>query len=213
MIQFADHATRTRRDHAKYLALIDAIALLHQYQRPVKTAEIRGGEIRYVEVTRADIELADKLSAGLLARALDELPPQTRRLLTELSSLVQCESEKQGMSVADYRFSRRLVRERLGWGETQLRVHLSRLVQMEYVLVHRGSRGRSFVYELCYALDQSEDNGTTKLRGVVAGTSRGAPREVFNSDDKHLSNFAGYAAGHVSGEADSEPSYPQIAAH
>ena len=32
-LSFSDGATRTRRDHAKYLALIDAIALLHQHQR------------------------------------------------------------------------------------------------------------------------------------------------------------------------------------
>ena len=33
--------TRTRRDHMKYLTLIRAIALLHQYQRPVQTGADR----------------------------------------------------------------------------------------------------------------------------------------------------------------------------
>ena len=33
--------TRTRRDHMKYLTLIQAIALLHQYQRPVQSATTR----------------------------------------------------------------------------------------------------------------------------------------------------------------------------
>jgi hypothetical protein len=37
-LTFLDDRTRTRRDHMKYLGLIRAIALLHQYQRPVKTA-------------------------------------------------------------------------------------------------------------------------------------------------------------------------------
>ena len=36
-LTFLSDKTRTRRDHEKYLTLIDAIALLHQYQRPVKT--------------------------------------------------------------------------------------------------------------------------------------------------------------------------------
>ncbi len=35
-LTFLDAQTRTRRDHEKYLALIDAIALLHQHQREVK---------------------------------------------------------------------------------------------------------------------------------------------------------------------------------
>ena len=37
-LTFPDEKTRARRDFPKYLTLIDAIALLHQYQRPVKTA-------------------------------------------------------------------------------------------------------------------------------------------------------------------------------
>ena len=37
-LTFLDDKTRTRRDHLKYLTLIRAVALLHQYQRPVKTA-------------------------------------------------------------------------------------------------------------------------------------------------------------------------------
>jgi hypothetical protein len=189
-LSFADHAPRTRRDHAKYLALIDAIALVHQHQRPVKTAQIGGGELRYIEVTRDDLQLADKLAAEVLSRGLDELPPQTRSLLQELHGLVQAESARQGVSPEDYRFSRRFLRERLGWGETQLRAHLWRLQQMEYVLVHGGSRGRSFVYELCYAPDAT----TTELRGVFAGSSRALGREVSGSDDEDLSDFAGCAA-------------------
>ena len=36
-LTFLDDRTRTRRDHMKYLGLIRTIALLHQYQRPIKT--------------------------------------------------------------------------------------------------------------------------------------------------------------------------------
>ena len=36
-LTFLDTATRTRRDHEKYLTLIASIALLHQYQRPLLT--------------------------------------------------------------------------------------------------------------------------------------------------------------------------------
>ena len=52
-LTFLDDRTRTRRDHEKYLTLIDAIALLHQHQREVKTlaprrpgAAIRRGDPR-----------------------------------------------------------------------------------------------------------------------------------------------------------------------
>ena len=80
-LTFLDSQTRTRRDHTKYLTLIRAIALLHQHQRPVKTATHRGRTISYIEVTRSDIETANRLAHEVLGRSLDELPPQTRRLL------------------------------------------------------------------------------------------------------------------------------------
>ena len=49
-LTFLDGQTRTRRDHMKYLTLIRAIALLHQYQRPRKTATHRGQALEYIEV-------------------------------------------------------------------------------------------------------------------------------------------------------------------
>jgi hypothetical protein len=150
-LTFLDHQTRTRRDHMKYLTLIRAVALLHQYQRPVKTAEHRGRSIRYIEVTRQDIAVANRLAHEVLGRSLDELPPQTRRLLGLIDAMVASECGRLGVDRSDFRFSRRQVRECTGWGDTQLRVHLGRLIEMEYVLAHRGRQGQSYAYELCFS--------------------------------------------------------------
>jgi len=87
-LTFLDSQTRTRRDHVKYLTLIRAIALLHQYQRPVKTATRNGRTVEYVEVTLDDIATANRLAHEVLGRSLDELPPQTRRLLLLIDDMV-----------------------------------------------------------------------------------------------------------------------------
>jgi hypothetical protein len=157
-LTFLDDRTRTRRDHEKYLTLIDTIALLHQYQREVKQTGVRSREsgessvLEYLEVTPEDIAQANRLAHDMLGRSLDELPPQTRRLLRSVCAWVdtRTQAQAQAMRRADFRFSRREVRDATGWGDTQLRLHLDRLVQLEYLLVHRGSRGQSFVYELLY---------------------------------------------------------------
>jgi len=150
-LTFIDGQTRTRRDHTKYLALIHSIALLHQWQRPPKTVEHRGKTIEYIEATLDDIAMANRLTAEVLGRSLDELPPQTRRLLLMVDTMVTAECEQQRIERSEYRFSRRDVRGFTGWGDTQLRVHLSRLEELEYLLAHRGGRGQSFVYELVFA--------------------------------------------------------------
>jgi hypothetical protein len=149
-LTFLDDKTRTRRDHVKYLTLIRTIALLHQYQRPVKTVPHGDRQIEYIEVTLDDIAEANRLACEALGRNVDELPSQTRRLLGLVDDLVTDACERQGIERADYRFSRREVREITGWGHTQLKIHLKRLEELEYLLVHRGGRGQSFVYELLY---------------------------------------------------------------
>ena len=51
---------------------------------------------------------------------------------------------------ADYRFSRRDVRQETGWSDAQLKRHLHKLEELEYLIVHRGGRGQSFVYGLFF---------------------------------------------------------------
>ena len=149
-LTFRSESTRTRRDHAKYLTLIDAIALLHQYQRPVRTANVGGAVIEYIEATRDDIALANRLASEVLGRSLDELPPQTRRVLAQIAALVETTMGGRSMARASVRFTRRELRAVVGMTDTALRIHLERLIALEYVLVHRGQRGQSFVYELLF---------------------------------------------------------------
>ena len=149
-LTFLDDKTRTRRDHMKYLTLIQSIALLHQHQRPVREVQHRGNSVRYIEVEAADIQLANRLAHEVLGRTLDELPPQTRRLLQTLHIWAAGECEQLMIKRHDLRFGRRQVRALTGWGDTQLKVHLSRLAELEYLLVHRVRAGQGFEYELLY---------------------------------------------------------------
>jgi DNA primase catalytic core len=164
-LTFLDSQTRTRRDHEKYLTLIDAIALLHQYQRKTKSITVNDKVIDYIEVTLSDIEIANKLAHEVLGRTLDELPPQTRKLLTQIKTFITDVCKKQSIEQSDYRFSRKQFRRYAGASDTQLRLHLSRLVEMEYLLVHQGGRGQSFVYELLY--DDEGKDGSAFLMGLI----------------------------------------------
>jgi hypothetical protein len=164
-LTFQDVKLRTRRDHAKYLALIRSITLLHQYQRPLKHVERQGKPIPYIEVTLEDLEVANRLAGEVLGRSLDELAPQTRRLLLQIDQVVTDRCRKLAIEREDFRFSRREIREATAWGHSQLGVHLERLVQLEYLVVHRGGRGLSFVYELSY--DGAGKDGSRFLPGLI----------------------------------------------
>lgn len=167
-LTFPDQTTRLRRDHEKYLTLIDTIAFLHQHQRPIKTAHHSGTEtpreIEYIEVTLADIALANRIAHDVLGRSLDELPPQTRRLLKLIDGFVAAECARQQVRRADYRFSRRSLREAINWGDTQLKIHLARLTELEYLVAHRSKTG-GFDYELVY--DAADDGHTLRFPGLI----------------------------------------------
>jgi DNA primase len=164
-LRFRDDRTRTRRDHRKYLTLIRTVALLHQHQRPIRSYEHLGERLPYIDVTLADIAIANALAHSVLGRSLDELPPHSRRLLGLLDDMVAAASTKAGVPRSAYRFTRREVRAATGWTNNQVRDHLGKLVEMEYVLVHRGIQGQSFVYELLY--DGEGTDGTTFCLGLI----------------------------------------------
>jgi DNA primase len=188
-LSFVNHATRTRRDHMKYLMLIRTIALLHQHQRPIKTAALptaRGECARYIEVTEADIAIADKLMAPVLGRSLDELPPVTRRLLEQLSTWVTARAAEHGVEARDYRFSRREVREAFQWSQTQLVVHLGRLEAHEHVVTARvtGPSGQRVLYSLC-----------TVAPGALPAVTSAAASAATHGYDGEVSGQSGKVSG------------------
>ena len=70
-LSFRTDELAARRDHAKYLALIAASALLHQHQRKRLN--------RTVAAALEDLELANRLASERLASGADTLLPQTQR--------------------------------------------------------------------------------------------------------------------------------------
>ncbi|ENA6191535.1 toprim domain-containing protein [Salmonella enterica subsp. enterica] len=149
-LTFMSDKTRTRRDHMKYLTLIQSVALLHQYQREIKRVEHRGQVVEYIEVTREDIRLANQLAHEILGRTLDEMPPQTRKLLLLIQTMVNEAAAARSCKPGEVRFTRREIREATQWSDNQLKVHCLRLAEMEYLLVHGGSRGHLLQYELLW---------------------------------------------------------------
>jgi DNA primase len=162
-LTFLSDRTRTRRDHIKYLTLIRTMALLHQHQRPIQTLP-NGTE--YIEATREDIAAANRIAHEVLGRSLDELPPQTRKLLGLLQTMVQQKARDLKMEPGDFRFSRRQVRDWIGWGNTQLKIHLGRLEDFEYLAIHRSPHQvQGYFYELLY--DGKGGDGGRFLPGLI----------------------------------------------
>jgi hypothetical protein len=194
---FPDHMTRTRRDHAKLLTLIDSIALLHQHQREIKR-DARGGDtLEYIEATAEDVGLARQLMRQVIMPSLDELPPHTRRLLGVIEQMVKEECERLEIESSEYRFTRRSVRQYSRWGDTQLRVHLRRLEEMEYLRVRYGGPGQTFVYQLHSEEEETNRNhvGSRGVRGDRAGVGESELSPAMTRVQTPTARFAGSILG------------------
>ena len=201
---FPDAMTRTRRDHMKFLTLIQAVTLLHQHQRGIKTSDEDGQRLEYIEATEDDVKLAWELASQVLMRSLDDVPPQTRRLLLMIDKMVTRECQRLQIERLDYRFTRATVRQHTGWSDSQLKTHLHRLEDLEYLALHRGAPGQSFVYALNFEMDA---NGRPVLPGLSYGAKRSGFEEgVSGSEGQRSGSSLGRVWGMSGGGADSESS-------
>jgi hypothetical protein len=140
VIPFADRLTfpsswmRTRRDHARFLNLIEVSAFLHQHQR-----ERRNGAV-LADVD--DYAAAYALASQVLAETLSDVKKPLREAYERIRALC---------GEGDGTISRREIREALAVPDSTVRRWLSDLVELEYLAqidTSKGGAGRSARYRL-----------------------------------------------------------------
>ena len=171
------HGLKMRREQKKYLTLLKAMALLHQHQRPVKSAEQDGVAIEYVEVTRADLDQVDRVAKGALTRGLDELSPAGRLLYRSMKALLAAKREAvtsnlpPGMMPPEATVCRKEIRQAMGWTDWQLRIHLRELQDLEYVTLLCSGTGRRAQFALLDDEEEEEPAPVTTRKREAGQTS------------------------------------------
>jgi len=150
-LAFGSVRLRSRRDHQKYLDLINVMALVHQYQREIKSTEdIDGQPFQYIEVNRDDIARVDAIMREILEQSTDELWPASRRMLAMLQAWTQELPFGRGNNGrGPSHWTRREIREKTAWSDTQVRMVLGQLVEFEHLIqIGHGGRGNLVRYQL-----------------------------------------------------------------
>jgi DNA primase catalytic core len=153
-----------RREQRKYLSLINSIALLHQYQREIKTAKRGEIEIEYVEVELSDIALANELAEEILGKAMDELAPPVRGMFEAITKACREKAAELKIKAEDVQLTRREIREMTAWSDWQVRMYCQKLVEMEYLFAVVAANGKPAVYQLA----RDEESQTNTLRGLTS---------------------------------------------
>ena len=135
-IDFPENWLRGRRDHDRFLSLIEGIAFLHQLQREVRQDD---GE-EYILAAPEDYAIAYDLAAHVFGNTLGDLPKPVADLVADIEAML----EKTGRQD----FTRRDVREHTRLPDYLLKRHMRAIEDLEYVEVQRSGRGGSYRYRL-----------------------------------------------------------------
>jgi DNA primase len=138
VIPFADRLSfpsswmRTRRDHARFLNLIEVSAFLHQHQRE-RTSD------GTIVAALADYKTAYALAGEVLRETLSDLKKPLREALQRIQALA---AKEEGF------VSRREIRDALNVPDSTVRGWLAELVELEYLEAEasRGGAGKATRY-------------------------------------------------------------------
>ncbi|MFH1310556.1 MAG: hypothetical protein ABIH85_07780 [Candidatus Omnitrophota bacterium] len=164
-ITFPTRQLRTRRDHMRFLNLIESVTFLHQYQRPIKKSH-KG--IEYIESALTDYKIAFNLYKDILKNTLSDIKKPQKELLDKILEMV----EHNGTCV----FTRKDVREYSGYAHYKVRDIIKELEDLEYLLIDSGSKGKQYKYRLNIQTTREDSllSGITKpeeLEEYICSTS------------------------------------------
>jgi hypothetical protein len=177
LIDFPINWLRVRRDHERFLSLIETVAFLHQSQREQK--ETKEG-IPYIEATIDDYKIAYDLACTVLSHTLQDLSKPASDLYKQLEKFVAKKAgETQLIKKDEYKFTRREIREYLGWPDHTLVRAITELANMEYVIKISGHQGKRIYYTLTEI-----NSGTFGLNRLT--TPEELKKRIKASKTKHI---------------------------
>jgi len=159
-LSFNAQSHQARRDHQKYLTLLNCVTILNQHQRILV---MREGEL-CLTTHLVDIALTNFIARRIFARSLDELPIQTRNFVTSLVKYFIGYAKKKQVDFDQLWFYRKDMREITALSNTRVHEHAGRLVDYEYLTTRRDQNG--IAYRFLFEPDSENANLINMLKLV-----------------------------------------------
>jgi hypothetical protein len=172
LLDFPTALMRSRRDHERFLDLIDAVCFLRQHQKKV---EHKDG-VSFIRCSVEDYETAYNIMVnGVLSSTMEELPKGARLLYEQIRLWARNESKKRKLAINELRFTQRQVREATGLGHTWVKAMMHFLIDYEYLEVAAGGGQRTKTW---YSLRSDENIIHADLSMIPA------PEHLFKTGKK-----------------------------
>jgi hypothetical protein len=165
---------RSRRDHKRFISLICASTLLHQFQRTER--EVDGN--RVIEANGVDYKIAWNIANDILADSIFDVPAPALELYELLK---KAKKEKK----LPKQFTKKSVGKALGkdWSESRIHRTLNELAIHEYVKIITEGRGpKPHVFEL----EKEDVEREAGIPGLSELAAKRMKRPGFWKDGRHL---------------------------
>lgn len=140
-IKFPTQPLRVRRDRKRFLALIQASAVWHQYQRE---RSFKDGK-EYIVANIEDYTLAYRLAYKILGRIVKGISDKGEILVNTCWQLAK---ENNLYNPEDYIFTRSDVEKRLKWSRPTTKKYLKEAVSVGCLELIEGSKGKEYKYKI-----------------------------------------------------------------
>jgi hypothetical protein len=143
LLDFPKTLMRLRRDHDRFLDLIEAVCFLRQYQKKNEYEK----DFSFISCDIEDYSIAYKIMIdGVMSSTVRELPKGAISLYEEIRTWVKKEASKQKLAAHEISFTQRQVRELSGCSHTWVKLITRQLVEYEYLEIKGGGGQRSKTY-------------------------------------------------------------------
>lgn len=159
---FPKHIIRTRRDYGHFLAVIEAVAFLHQKQR--KRIELHGQN--YIRATLADAYMATVIVENSLSKSIYELPEKSIEVIEAAQVFVEELREKLSVAGKDdenVTFTVTGLAKSLGWDRDTVAKWMKPAGKKGYLTIVEASKGSKGAE---YKVEDKELPGDTFLPSI-----------------------------------------------
>lgn len=137
-IKLPPQAHKIRRLHELFLAFVNQVTILNQYQRK------RDNQNRLIAQPE-DLKTAVKIMFESIFLKVDELDGSLRQFFESLKNYLEEKPNPQ-----QYEFTQREIRHALNISKTQLHRYMNELIELEYLQQIGGYANKGFKYRVCY---------------------------------------------------------------
>lgn len=118
-----------------------------------------------IEVFLQTSNLDGKLSFDILEKTCNPSFPQTKKLFTYFSNIMQAVYQSERSKQKLYKLSKKTIRGLITWKNAQLKMQIYPMQDTKYIFLHKGRKRESFVYEVCFG---KKTISVCKLQGIGA---------------------------------------------